>query len=50
MLIHAGDLTNQGSFAELQKTVQWIEEADFEAKIVIAGKICLEWTEDAFLL
>lgn len=37
VLIHAGDLTNQGSFTELQKTVRWIEEANFEAKIVIAG-------------
>ncbi|TAQ89101.1 hypothetical protein B7494_g2592 [Chlorociboria aeruginascens] len=37
VLIHAGDLTNQGTYSELQKTIQWIEEADFEAKIVIAG-------------
>lgn len=37
VLIHAGDLTNQGSFKELKKAVDWIEEADFEAKIVIAG-------------
>ncbi|KAH8723018.1 Metallo-dependent phosphatase-like protein, partial [Phaeosphaeriaceae sp. PMI808] len=37
VLIHAGDLTNQGSYAELKKTVEWIEKADFEAKIVIAG-------------
>lgn len=37
VLIHAGDLTNQGSFSELSKTVQWLEKADFEAKIVIAG-------------
>jgi len=37
VLIHAGDLTNQGSFNELQKAVKWIEMADFEVKIVIAG-------------
>jgi predicted phosphodiesterase len=37
VLIHAGDMTNQGGFKELQKTVKWIEESDFEAKIVIAG-------------
>lgn len=37
VLIHAGDLTNQGSFSELSKTVQWLEKADFEAKIVVAG-------------
>jgi 3',5'-cyclic AMP phosphodiesterase CpdA len=37
VLIHAGDLTNQGSLSELQKTVNWLEKTDFEAKIVIAG-------------
>ncbi|RFU28072.1 hypothetical protein B7463_g8276, partial [Scytalidium lignicola] len=37
VLIHAGDLTNQGSFAELRKAVKWIEEADFQVKIVVAG-------------
>jgi predicted phosphodiesterase len=38
VLVHAGDLTNQGTFAELQKAVNWIENTDFEYKIVIAGK------------
>ncbi|KAF2150964.1 Metallo-dependent phosphatase [Myriangium duriaei CBS 260.36] len=37
VLIHAGDLTNQGSYSELKKTIDWIEEADFEVKIVVAG-------------
>ncbi|KAK4181493.1 Metallo-dependent phosphatase-like protein [Triangularia setosa] len=37
VLIHAGDLTNQGSYSELYKAIQWLEKADFEAKIVIAG-------------
>ncbi|CAO2653093.1 Nn.00g025040.m01.CDS01 [Neocucurbitaria sp. VM-36] len=37
VLIHAGDLTNQGSYSELQKTIAWLERSDFEAKIVIAG-------------
>ncbi|MCJ1399519.1 hypothetical protein MMC11_002721 [Xylographa trunciseda] len=37
VLIHAGDLNNQGALPELHKTVDWIEESDFEAKIVIAG-------------
>ncbi|KAL2017124.1 hypothetical protein VTK56DRAFT_2596 [Thermocarpiscus australiensis] len=37
ILIHAGDLTNQGSYSELSKALQWQERADFEAKIVIAG-------------
>ena len=38
VLIHAGDLTKQGTYAELQKTLDWIEQADFEVKIVVAGK------------
>lgn len=37
VLIHAGDLTNQGSLSELRRTVDWIEKADFEVKIVVAG-------------
>ena len=37
VLIHAGDLTKQGTLKELQKAVAWIEKADFEAKIVVAG-------------
>lgn len=46
VLIHAGDLTNQGSYSELKKTVEWLERADFEAKIVIAGNtafVTLQW-------
>ncbi|PNY21871.1 rhamnogalacturonate lyase C [Tolypocladium capitatum] len=38
VLIHAGDLTNQGSYSEASFTdVKWLEAADFEAKIVVAG-------------
>ena len=37
VLIHAGDLTKQGTYTELRKTLDWIEKADFEEKIVIAG-------------
>ncbi|KAI1814961.1 Metallo-dependent phosphatase-like protein [Poronia punctata] len=37
VLIHCGDLTNQGGYKELSKQVKWLEEADFELKIVIAG-------------
>ncbi|KAL8802511.1 MAG: hypothetical protein Q9182_003751 [Xanthomendoza sp. 2 TL-2023] len=37
VLIHAGDLTNQGKYTELRKTLDWIEKADFEVKIVVAG-------------
>ena len=38
VLLHAGDLTRQGTFQELKKTLDWIEKADYEVKIVIAGK------------
>lgn len=37
VLIHAGDLTNQGTYAEIRKTLDWIQAADFEVKIVVAG-------------
>ena len=37
VLIHAGDLTNQGSLSELRRSVEWIKQADFEVKIVVAG-------------
>ncbi|KAL5116419.1 hypothetical protein ACEQ8H_005655 [Pleosporales sp. CAS-2024a] len=37
VLIHAGDLTNQGSLAELERIVSWLEKSEFEAKIVVAG-------------
>jgi Calcineurin-like phosphoesterase len=37
VLIHAGDLTNQGSLSELQKSIAWLEKAPFECKLVIAG-------------
>ncbi|KAE8376564.1 Metallo-dependent phosphatase-like protein [Aspergillus bertholletiae] len=37
VLIHAGDLTNQGSITELRKTIDWVAAADFEVKIIICG-------------
>ncbi|KAK5122210.1 hypothetical protein LTR85_004120 [Meristemomyces frigidus] len=37
ILIHAGDLTNQGSYSELKKALTWLEKADFPVKVVIAG-------------
>ncbi|GAD95011.1 Ser/Thr protein phosphatase family protein [Paecilomyces variotii No. 5] len=37
ILIHAGDLTNHGSMAELQKTIDWISNADYEVRIIVAG-------------
>ena len=40
VLIHAGDLTNQGSYNELKKALDWIGKADYAVKIVVAGKFC----------
>jgi Calcineurin-like phosphoesterase len=37
ILIHAGDLTNQGGYTELLKTVEWLDKADFKLKIIVAG-------------
>ncbi|OAP58057.1 hypothetical protein AYL99_07147 [Fonsecaea erecta] len=37
VLIHAGDLTNQGTYSELQKTVDWIRKSPFQIKIVVCG-------------
>ncbi|KAF2219812.1 Metallo-dependent phosphatase-like protein [Elsinoe ampelina] len=37
VLIHAGDLTNQGGHAEMKKTIDWIASSDYEVKIVVAG-------------
>lgn len=37
VLIHAGDITNKGTVEEFRNSAQWIREADFEVKIVIAG-------------
>ncbi|KAK5701289.1 hypothetical protein LTR17_022703 [Elasticomyces elasticus] len=37
ILIHAGDLTNQGSLAEIKKVVEWIEKTEFAVKVVVAG-------------
>lgn len=38
VLIHAGDLTNQGSYSELTKAASWLATADFEVKVVVAGR------------
>ncbi|KGO76579.1 hypothetical protein PITC_088580 [Penicillium italicum] len=37
VLIHAGDLTNDGSLKELRRTIDWICRADFEIKIIVGG-------------
>ncbi|RFU73283.1 hypothetical protein TARUN_8975 [Trichoderma arundinaceum] len=48
ILIHAGDLTNKGSISELSRAVKWLEEADFEAKIVVAGNHDVTLDEDFY--
>ena len=37
VLIHAGDLTKQGTYDELKKTLEWIDAAEFKVKIIVAG-------------
>lgn len=37
ILIHAGDLTNQGTPKELHKALAWLRKADFAVKIIVAG-------------
>ncbi|KZF22138.1 Metallo-dependent phosphatase [Xylona heveae TC161] len=37
ILVHAGDLSNQGSLSELRRAAEWIEKTEFQVKIVIAG-------------
>lgn len=37
ILIHAGDLTNQGTYSELEKTIAWLRKTEFQVKIVICG-------------
>lgn len=46
VLIHAGDITNQGSLKELYKAASWLEKADFAIKIVIAGNHDFSLDED----
>jgi 3',5'-cyclic AMP phosphodiesterase CpdA len=41
VLIHAGDLSNQGSYHELKRAADWLEKADFAVKIVVAGKLSM---------
>lgn len=37
LLIHAGDLTNQGTFSELQKAIDWLRDTAFQVRIVVGG-------------
>ena len=44
ILIHAGDLCQQGTPEELRKVVKWLEATEFRLKIVVAGNhdACLD--------
>ena len=37
VLVHAGDLTNDGTVADIQDQISWISSLPYEHKIVIAG-------------
>lgn len=37
ILIHAGDLTQAGTFAELQETLDWLNSLPHEHKVIVAG-------------
>ena len=41
VLVHAGDLTNQGTSAEIEKAVAWLREVEFRWKVVVGGEFCL---------
>ncbi|KAJ6259582.1 rhamnogalacturonate lyase [Drechslerella dactyloides] len=45
VFIHAGDLTNRGTFKALKRAVSWITEIPAELKIIIAGNH--DWRLDA---
>ena len=44
ILIHAGDLCQQGTPKEMRKVIKWLEALDFRLKIVVAGNhdACLD--------
>ena len=39
LLLHAGDLTQKGSFQELQDQIDWLDRQPHLHKVVVAGKI-----------
>ncbi len=42
ILIHAGDLTDDGTFEELRSAFEWISTLTHKVKVIIAGT--LRWT------
>ena len=47
VLLHAGDLTKTGSFAELQAQIDWLDRQPHRHKVIIAGKLLVEETVSA---
>jgi Calcineurin-like phosphoesterase len=48
ILIHAGDLTKQGTPVEIQRQMTWLERQEFQAKIVVAGNHDLALDEEFY--
>jgi Icc-related predicted phosphoesterase len=48
VLIHAGDLTKQGTPVEIQRQIAWLQRQEFQAKIVVAGNHDLALDEDFY--
>jgi Icc-related predicted phosphoesterase len=48
ILIHAGDLTNDGSHIEIQWFSRWMQEQPYRKKIVIAGNHDLAFQNDPY--
>lgn len=42
VLLHAGDLTSQGTFDQLQTQLNWLNKQTHRYKVVIAGNRCLD--------
>ena len=37
IFIHAGDMTNSGTFAELERAFDWISALPHKVKVIVAG-------------
>ena len=48
VLIHADDLTKQGTPVEIQRQIAWLQRQEFQAKIVVAGNHDLALDEDFY--
>jgi len=39
IFIHAGDMTNGGTYQELKQAFDWISKLSHKVKVVVAGKL-----------